>query len=85
MQLVYAEVALKNSRRQNDCPKQVPEPTVYSSVHFSWTKTSSYISISHVAAGIFEYQNKHDCKHSGCTAAMLDTTRLRIYQTCDPW
>ncbi|XP_056127128.1 uncharacterized protein si:dkey-52l18.4 [Rhinichthys klamathensis goyatoka] len=34
-ELVYAEVALKNSRRQNDCPKQVPEPTVYSSVHFS--------------------------------------------------
>ncbi|KAK7156579.1 hypothetical protein R3I94_006589 [Phoxinus phoxinus] len=34
-ELVYAEVALKKSRRQNDCPKQVPEPTVYSSVHFS--------------------------------------------------
>ncbi|XDV32173.1 hypothetical protein PO909_003053, partial [Leuciscus waleckii] len=34
-ELVYAEVALKNSRRKNDCPKQVPEPTVYSSVHFS--------------------------------------------------
>lgn len=34
-ELVYAEVALNSSRRQNDCPKQVPEPTVYSSVHFS--------------------------------------------------
>lgn len=34
-ELVYAEVTLNSSRRQNDCPKQVPEPTVYSSVHFS--------------------------------------------------
>ncbi|XP_048017529.1 uncharacterized protein LOC125249306 isoform X3 [Megalobrama amblycephala] len=34
-ELVYAEVALNSSRRQNDCPKQVPEPTVYSSLHFS--------------------------------------------------
>ncbi|XP_051717262.1 uncharacterized protein si:dkey-52l18.4 isoform X2 [Ctenopharyngodon idella] len=34
-ELVYAEVTLNKSRRQNDCPKQVPEATVYSSVHFS--------------------------------------------------
>ncbi|XP_067221995.1 uncharacterized protein [Chanodichthys erythropterus] len=34
-ELVYAEVALNSSRRQNDCPQQVPEPTVYSSLHFS--------------------------------------------------
>ncbi|XP_067307818.1 uncharacterized protein si:dkey-52l18.4 isoform X2 [Pseudorasbora parva] len=34
-ELVYAEIALNSSRRQNDCPKRAPEPTVYSSVHFS--------------------------------------------------
>ncbi|XP_050985021.1 uncharacterized protein si:dkey-52l18.4 isoform X2 [Labeo rohita] len=34
-ELVYAEVTLSDSRRQNDHPKQASEPTVYSSVHFS--------------------------------------------------
>ncbi|XP_016131968.1 uncharacterized protein [Sinocyclocheilus grahami] len=34
-ELVYAEVAVNDSRRQNDHPKQASEPTVYSSVHFS--------------------------------------------------
>ncbi|XP_052472684.1 uncharacterized protein LOC128029145 isoform X2 [Carassius gibelio] len=34
-EVVYAEVALNDSRRQNDHPKQASEPTFYSSVHFS--------------------------------------------------
>ncbi|XP_043114565.1 uncharacterized protein si:dkey-52l18.4 isoform X2 [Puntigrus tetrazona] len=34
-ELVYAEVAMNKSRRQNDPPKQASEPTVYSSVRFS--------------------------------------------------
>ncbi|XP_026137728.1 uncharacterized protein LOC113114867 isoform X1 [Carassius auratus] len=34
-ELVYAEVAVNSSRRQNDQAKQASEPTVYSSVRFS--------------------------------------------------
>ncbi|XP_042595627.1 uncharacterized protein LOC122139829 isoform X1 [Cyprinus carpio] len=34
-ELVYAEVTVNDSRRENDHPKQASEPTVYSSVHFS--------------------------------------------------
>ncbi|XP_073674582.1 uncharacterized protein [Garra rufa] len=34
-ELVYAEVALNDSRRQNDHPKQASEPIVYSSLRFS--------------------------------------------------
>ncbi|XP_016133728.1 uncharacterized protein [Sinocyclocheilus grahami] len=36
-ELVYAEVALNDSRRLYDHPKQASEPTVYSSVHFNRT------------------------------------------------
>ncbi|KAF4104230.1 hypothetical protein G5714_015217 [Onychostoma macrolepis] len=34
-ELVYAEVAMNDSRQQNDHPNQASEPTVYSSVRFS--------------------------------------------------